>query len=117
MAQLSDAERRLLEALTDGGAHLVELSLLGRNEPAPEEAARVVLGLARQGFVEVWQCYEGDPLSRQLDSHEAITVLADERHYVPRQTSSWYEAHATEEAYVALWGESERPYRGTGRIP
>ena len=117
MAQLSDAERWVLEALTDGGAHLTELALLGRKEPAPGEAARVVLGLAQQGFIEVWQCYEGDPLSRQLDSDEAMAVLADERHYVLRQNPSWYEADATEEAFVALWGKSDRPYRSTGRIP
>ncbi len=46
-----------------------------------------------------------------------MAVLADERQYVPSRSPSWYEAHATEEGLVAVWGPSDRPYRGTGRIP
>jgi hypothetical protein len=117
VAQLSPSERFVLEALAGAPQHLIELSWLGRDEQSPAEAARVVLGLARKGFIEVWQCYEGDPLSRQLDRDEAMEVLAAERHYVPSRSTSWYEADATEEGLVALWGKSDRPYRSTGRLP
>ena len=50
MAQLSDSERWVLDALVECEQHLIDLSWLGRKDPAPAEAASVVLGLARKGF-------------------------------------------------------------------
>jgi hypothetical protein len=112
-AELADRQRWILERLADDDHHFVDLAWLGGDQYRTEEAMETLLSLLALKYVQVRECYEGDPMSRLLTTDEAKAAITDDGNW-PGSASSrthWYEASATESGLVALWGASERPYR------